>query len=61
LVLVGDEDHITPPSLSRALVDLVGTAARFETIVGAGHLANLEQPAAFNSAVDSFISGTGAN
>jgi 3-oxoadipate enol-lactonase len=61
LVLVGDEDHITPPSLSRALVDLVGTAARFETIDGAGHLANLEQPAAFNSAVDSFISGTGAN
>jgi 3-oxoadipate enol-lactonase len=61
LVLVGDEDRITPPSLSRALADLVGSAARLETIAGAGHLANLEQPAAFNQAVDAFISGPDAN
>jgi len=61
LVLVGDEDRITPPSLSRALADLVGSAARLETIAQAGHLANLEQPAAFNRAVDNFITFVDAN
>lgn len=61
LVVVGEEDRITPPSLSRALVDLVGTATaasrtiKLEIIAHAGHLANLEQPAAFNRAVDDFI------
>ena len=61
LVIVGEEDLITPPSLSRALVDLVGSAARFQTVAAAGHLANLEQPAAFNEAVDQFIAKTDAN
>lgn len=61
LVLVGDEDAITPPSLSRALADVVGTAAghrpsvSLDMIARAGHLANLEQPAAFNAAVDRFL------
>jgi 3-oxoadipate enol-lactonase len=67
LVLVGDEDTITPPALSRALADLVGTAtgkgplAMLISIPGAGHLANLEQPAAFNQAVDQFIAGLDEN
>jgi len=66
LVLVGDEDRITPPSLSQALADLVGTASSerptaVETIAGAGHLANLEQPAAFNAAVEDFIARLDAN
>ncbi|MDQ3074555.1 MAG: alpha/beta fold hydrolase [Pseudomonadota bacterium] len=61
LVVVGEEDRITPPSLSRALVDLVGTApaarrdAKLEIIAQAGHLANLEQPAAFNRVLEDFI------
>ena len=54
LVLVGDEDRITPPALSRQLAELV-PGARMVTIEGAGHLANLEQPAAFNRAVESFL------
>ena len=67
LVLVGEEDRITPPSLSRALADLAGSTAaerpavRLEAIAGAGHLANLEQPAAFNRAVDLFIAALDAN
>ena len=67
LVLVGDEDSITPPSLSHALAKLVGSAAlrrpdvQLETIAGAGHLANLEQPAAFNRTVDEFIADLDAN
>ena len=54
LVLVGDEDSITPPALSEQLVSLI-PGATMEVIAGAGHLANLEQPTAFNSAVDTFL------
>jgi 3-oxoadipate enol-lactonase len=67
LVVVGEEDVITPPALSRALTDLIGTAtekgsaATLISIPGAGHLANLEQPTAFNQAVDRFIASLDAN
>ena len=54
LVLVGDEDSITPPALSEQLVSLI-PGATIEVIAGAGHLANLEQPAAFNAAIDTFL------
>ena len=54
LVLVGDEDRITPPTLSDELAALIADA-RLATIAGAGHLANLEQPDAFNQAVESFL------
>lgn len=55
LVLVGDEDRITPPALSQELAALI-PGARLKTIDGAGHLANAEQPAAFNAAIDLFLS-----
>lgn len=55
LVLVGDEDVITPPALSERLAALI-PGAKLEIIVGAGHLANLEQPHAFNAAIDRFLS-----
>ena len=54
LVLCGSEDRVTPPALSVALAALV-PGARLALIEGAGHLANAEQPAAFNAAVDEFI------
>ena len=54
LVLVGDEDSITPPALSEQLVSLI-PGATIAVIAGAGHLANLEQPTAFNAAVDTFL------
>ena len=60
LILVGDEDRITPPALSQALAKLV-RGASLEVIAGAGHLANLEQPAAFNSVVDAFLVGVDEN
>lgn len=56
LVLCGTEDRITPPSLSEALAGLV-PGAELRLIERAGHLANAEQPAAFNAAVDRFLSG----
>jgi len=64
LVLVGEEDAITPPALSHALAELVGSGAprrpsvRLEVIAHAGHLANLEQPDAFNAAIDRFFRAT---
>ncbi|HVF38060.1 MAG TPA: alpha/beta fold hydrolase [Sphingomicrobium sp.] len=55
LILVGREDSITPPSLSEDLAQIV-PGSRLERIAGAGHLANAEQPEAFNSTIESFLS-----
>jgi 3-oxoadipate enol-lactonase len=54
LVLCGTEDRITPPALSEALAALIPDA-RLELINASGHLANAEQPAAFNAAIDRFL------
>jgi 3-oxoadipate enol-lactonase len=54
LVICGSEDQVTPPELSLELVDLI-EGARYEQIDGAGHLSNLERPAAFNRIVDAFL------
>lgn len=43
LVLVGDEDRMTPPADSEAMVAALPDA-RFSRIPGAGHLAPLERP-----------------
>lgn len=56
LILCGSEDRITPPALSEQLKDLIPHAALVE-IAGAGHLANLEQPAIFNRVLDAFLTG----
>lgn len=54
LVLVGDEDIITPPALSEELAALI-PGSKLEIVAGAGHLANIEQPLAFNAAIDRFL------
>ena len=56
LVLCGSEDRITPPALSEELAALIA-GARLELIAAAGHLANAEQPAAFNAVVEEFVTG----
>jgi 3-oxoadipate enol-lactonase len=56
LILVGDQDLITPIELSNELVDLIPDA-QMRVIGGAGHLTNLEQPGAFNQMVAEFIAG----
>jgi len=58
LVLCGTEDRITPPALSEELATLVPDA-QLELIERAGHLSNAEQPVAFNSAIDQFLSAVG--
>jgi len=55
LILVGEEDAITPPALSEELRRLI-PGSRLQRIAKAGHLANAEQPQAFNLAVESILS-----
>jgi 3-oxoadipate enol-lactonase len=55
LVLVGEEDGITPPVLSEDLAALI-PGSELHRIAKAGHLANAEQPDAFNAAIESFLS-----
>lgn len=50
LIIVGDEDVITPPSDALAMHRAV-PGSTLVTISGAGHMSNLEDPGAFNAAM----------
>jgi 3-oxoadipate enol-lactonase len=54
LLVVGDEDGITPPVLSNEL-ELLIPGSRLEVIGNCGHLANAEQPQRFNELAERFI------
>ena len=54
LVVVGDQDQRAPVAMSRDIAGLVPGAA-MEIIPDAGHLANIDNPAAFHDAVDRFL------
>lgn len=54
LVLVGEQDAITPPEKARELASGIPNA-RLVTVPAAGHLSNLENPAVFNTAVREFL------
>lgn len=54
LVLVGDEDTLTPPALSRSMAEAI-PAATLVVISESGHLPNMEQPEAFNAEVLGFL------
>lgn len=54
LIVVGEEDALTPPSLSRGMHDAIA-GSELVTIPHAGHLSNLEQPEAFNAALAHFL------
>lgn len=56
LILVGDQDFITPVDLSNELLGLI-PRARMQVIAGAGHLTNLERPDEFNRLVSDFLTG----
>ena len=54
LVLVGEDDAITPIGDAEIMSNAIPNA-RLELIRGAGHLANLEQPQSFNAALLEFL------
>jgi 3-oxoadipate enol-lactonase len=54
LVVVGEEDAITPPDGARRMAEAIPGAA-LEVIPDAGHLSNLENPDAFNRAMGTFL------
>jgi 3-oxoadipate enol-lactonase len=59
LVICGEEDTITPVADSEALAKGIA-ASRLEVIPRAGHLSNLENPQAYNAALQSFLGGCGS-
>ncbi len=54
LVIVGKEDRISPPAEMAGIASAIPGAYLIE-IAGAGHLSNLESPAAFVAAIENFI------
>jgi pimeloyl-ACP methyl ester carboxylesterase len=54
LVIVGSEDSLTPPADAETMHRAI-RGSHLRVIEGAGHLSNLEQPRAFNSALSEFI------
>jgi pimeloyl-ACP methyl ester carboxylesterase len=56
LVIVGEDDVVTPPAEAQALADAI-SGSRLEVIPGAGHLAPYENPAIANSLILRFLDG----
>jgi 3-oxoadipate enol-lactonase len=54
LVIAGEEDTVYPPELARDMARRI-PGAELLMLEGTGHLANLEQPERFNSAVLDFL------
>jgi pimeloyl-ACP methyl ester carboxylesterase len=56
LIVVGDEDSITPPADAEAMNGKI-EGSRLVVVEGAGHLSNVEQPEQFNRALVEFLRG----
>jgi pimeloyl-ACP methyl ester carboxylesterase len=54
VVITGEDDAIVPVSEARAMSDAI-RGSIFEVVPGAGHLSNLERPAAFNTVFSEFL------
>ncbi len=54
LIIVGSEDKLTPPSDAEKM-HLAIAGSHLRIINNAGHLANLEEPTAFNQAMHEFL------
>ncbi|MEO8138614.1 MAG: alpha/beta fold hydrolase [Gemmatimonadota bacterium] len=58
LVVVGEEDQLTPPALSQAMADLL-PGSRLIVVPGAGHLTPMERPDTTTNAVADFLAAIG--
>jgi 3-oxoadipate enol-lactonase len=56
LVICGADDPATPPALSREIHENL-PGSKLVLIPQAAHLSNIEQPEAFNRAIEAFLSG----
>lgn len=56
LVIVGEEDALTPPKEARAMHESI-RQSRLEILTNAGHLSSIERPAAFNTVLREFLRG----
>jgi len=54
LIVVGEEDTITPPALSEEMHRAIA-GSEFVLVPKAGHLSSIEQPDVFNAAVAAFL------
>ena len=54
LIVAGEEDVLTPPRESQAMHAAI-SGSRLEIIPAAGHVSNIERPAAFNHVVSEFL------
>ena len=54
LVITGEHDQAAPPAVSQRLAQKIPRSA-LSILPGAGHLAPIEQPAAFARALDVFL------
>jgi 3-oxoadipate enol-lactonase len=54
LIIVGDEDTVTPRAAAEKMHGGIG-GSELAVIAGAGHLSNLEQPEAFNGTLARFL------
>lgn len=54
LCLAGEHDRTAPPELMQRMAGRL-PQGEFQCLSGAGHIANLEQPVAFNAAVTAFL------
>jgi pimeloyl-ACP methyl ester carboxylesterase len=54
LIVVGEQDTITPPALSEQMYQAI-KGSEYVAIPDAGHMSNLEQPDAFNAALARFL------
>ncbi len=54
LIIVGEEDTLTPPPLSQDMQRAIG-GAELAVVPHAGHLSSIEQPEAFNAALGHFL------
>jgi 3-oxoadipate enol-lactonase len=56
LIIVGAEDKLTPPELSKNMHEKI-KGSQFVVIPGSGHFSNIENPSAFNEALLNFLTG----
>ncbi len=54
LVMVGDQDQVTPPAEMLAMAEAI-PGGRYALVHGAGHLSNLERPTEFNRHLAEFL------